>query len=348
MNIEKQYLDLCAKVLSEGTEKKDRTGTGTKSLFGAMLTHNMSEGFPLLTTKKVFLRGIFEELMWFLRGETNIQPLIKKGVNIWVGDAYKKYYEYASKLKEPERHLHISDPEINAVRCLTKEEFIEKIKTDDWFAKQYGECGPIYGSQWRNWQGSGDTRIDQIKILIDTLKTNPDSRRMLVSALNVGELDKMILPPCHYGFQVWTKELSLDERVNLYKKKTGQTELTLPLTNQHLNTQKIPTRSISLMWNQRSMDIPLGGPFNIASYAMLLEILAKEVNMIPDELKCVIGDCHIYLNQVEGIEEQINREPKKLPFLSFEKREIFEDYQWEDFELIGYDPHLLIKFPLSN
>ena len=212
MNIEKQYLDLCAKVLSDGTEKKDRTGTGTKSLFGAMLTHNMSDGFPLLTTKKVFLRGIFEELMWFLRGETNIQSLVKKKVNIWVGDAYKKYYEYASKLKEPERHLHISDPEINAVRCLTKEEFIEKIKTDDWFAKKWGECGPIYGSQWRNWQGSGDTRIDQIKNLIDTLKTNPDSRRMLVSALNVGELDKMILPPCHYGFQVWTKELSFIEK----------------------------------------------------------------------------------------------------------------------------------------
>ena len=212
--IDKQYQDLLQSILDYGVEKKDRTGTGTKSIFGYTIRHKMSEGFPLLTTKKMAWKTMVTELLWFLRGYTNIKFLVDNGCHIWDGDAYKRYSIVMGMSTQ--------------VESLTQEEFINKIKTDDEFAKQWGELGPIYGKQWRSWQDdfgpnklplfSPNNKIDQIQNLINNLKTNPDSRRLMVSAWNVGELDQMVLPPCHYGFQVWTRELSDEERIKLFVK----------------------------------------------------------------------------------------------------------------------------------
>jgi thymidylate synthase len=303
--LDKQYTDLLQDILDNGIEKKDRTGTGTLSVFGRQIRHKMSEGFPLLTTKKMYMRGVITELLWFLRGDTNIQSLVQNNCHIWDGDAYQAY------LKECEKN-----------RPLTKEEFINKIKTDDEFAKKWGDLGPIYGKQWRSWSGIDINKskdgtpfgykpknIDQIANLINDLKKNPDSRRLMVNAWNVGEIDEMVLPPCHYGFQVYTRELSPKERIEL---AGGKIQEKYPaLIEQSLricDEREIPTRAISLMWNQRSVDTFLGLPFNIASYGLLLEILAKEVNMVPDELIGNLGDVHLYSNHIEQAKEQIGRE----------------------------------------
>jgi thymidylate synthase len=252
-----------------------------------------------------------------------------------------------------------------------KEEFINKIKTDDEFAKQWGELGPIYGAQWRKWGGlqdltDDDNRIylDQIQNLINELKTNPDSRRLMVSAWNVGELDQMVLPPCHYSFQVYTRELTIEERVNIFnlKMKTEGIRSQIPtvgVDENYWNTSlekseyNIPKRAISLMWNQRSVDTFLGLPFNIASYALLLEILAKEVNMIPDELIGNLGDTHLYLNHIDQAKEQISREPMGLTKLLFKDHldkfdSIIDILRPTDFILDNYQSHPTIKAPLSN
>ena len=316
-NIDKQYQALLQDILDNGVEKKDRTGTGTISVFGRQIRHKMSEGFPLLTTKKMPWKSIVTELLWFLQGNTNIKWLVDNGCNIWNGDAYKKYSDSQPAFADGFSHR---TPIVHS-----KESFIEAIKTDDEFAKKWGELGPIYGAQWRNWKGfrhgwhdvakviDGSIEphidwlngIDQITSLIYDLKTNPDSRRLMVNAWNVGELDQMVLPPCHYGFQVYTRELSLEERATIWNNTHN------PVGNIYTHNQydenDIPARAISLMWNQRSCDFPLGIPFNIASYGLLLEIIAKEVNMVPDELIGNLGDCHIYLNQIEGCKEQIGR-----------------------------------------
>ena len=301
--LDKQYQDLLATILEHGVTKKDRTGTGTKSIFGYAIRHNMKHGFPLLTTKKMAWKSVVTELLWFLRGETNIKYLGDNDCHIWDGDCYKNYAQKTS---------------MDADGQYIKDEFINKIKTDDEFAKKWGELGPIYGKQWRSW-GTGETVtvghngqhtllgekvIDQIQNLITELKTNPDSRRLMVNSWNVGELDQMVLPPCHYGFQVYTRELSLEERRKLAK---YDSEFVSPMTVESWDRNNIPTRAISLMWNQRSVDVPLGLPFNIASYGLLLEIIAKIVNMVPDELIGNLGDCHIYTNQIDGIKEQIGK-----------------------------------------
>lgn len=269
-------------------------------------------------------KSIVTELLWFLRGDTNIKYLVDNGVHIWDGDAYKKYGQTI-----------ISEGYQNLVAIgwpSTQEEFVERIKTDIDFAKQWGELGPIYGKQWRDWKkphwteselsiasggvqgGSSYTpiHIDQIANLISELKTNPDSRRLMVNAWNCSDLDSMVLPPCHYGFQVYTRELSLEERVNLLK--NIDTSL-IPTSNVMQSIveplfveNNIPTRAISLMWNQRSVDTFLGLPFNIASYGLLLEIIAKEVNMVPDELIGNLGDVHLYSNHIEQAKEQIGRD----------------------------------------
>jgi len=243
------------------------------------------------------------ELLWFLRGDTNIKFLVDNGCHIWDGDAYKNYCEQQSR---------------QLIKGCTYQEFIDKIKTDDEFAKKWGELGPVYGKQWRRWENffydcpdpDGDgfrhSEVDQIQNLINDLKTNPDSRRLMVNAWNVGELDQMVLPPCHYGFQVYTRELSEGER-GLLLQPYGLDPLTKEGRDRLWKENNLPTRAISLMWNQRSCDFPLGIPFNIASYGLLLEIIAKEVNMFPDELIGNLGDCHIYLNQIEGCKEQIGR-----------------------------------------
>jgi len=289
-NIEKQYLKLLKDILDNGVEKDTRNGK-TLSVFGRQIRHDMSKGFPLLTTKKMYWKGIVTELLWFLRGDTNIKFLVDNDCHIWDGDYSKSG------------------------------------RTD-------GELGPIYGKQWRDWgskkmYGQGESTmyggIDQISNLINDLKTNPDSRRLMVSAWNVGELDSMVLPPCHYGFQCYVRD----------------------------------GKYLSLMWNQRSVDTFLGLPFNIASYALLLEIIAKEVNMVPDELIGNLGDVHLYTNHIEQAKEQITREPMGLPKLIINNEfwnpddsmlsiEQVKHMKVDDFILDGYQSHSPIKAPLSN
>jgi len=361
-NLDKQYTYLLQDILENGVTKSDRTGTGTLSVFGRQIRHKMSEGFPLITTKKMPFKTITTELLWFLKGDTNIKYLVDNGCHIWDGDAYKNYerrWETEGKFLSP------------PVNKFTKEELINEIKTNPMVAKELGELGPIYGKQWRSW-GTGETVtvghngqhtllgekvIDQIANLINDLKTNPDSRRLMVNAWNVGELDQMVLPPCHYGFQVYTRELSLEERRLLVSQEmfnqiyNGGGPDTL--SHSEINQWNIPTRSISLMWNQRSCDIFLGIPFNIASYGLLLEILAKEVNMVPDELIGNLGDTHLYLNHIEQAKEQIGREPFPLPtlnqFPTYEgSRPSIESYVIGDFTLKGYQSHEKIKARLSN
>ncbi len=301
-NLDKQYQELLQDILDNGVEKTDRTGIGTYSVFGRTVRHNMSEGFPLLTTKKMYWKGIVTELLWFLRGDTNIKFLVDNDCNIWNGDAYKNYISKTNEYKG-------DWPD-------TIEEFIKRIKTDDEFAKKWGDLGPVYGKQWRSWEGL-NSNTDQITNLIKDLKTNPDSRRLMVNAWNVGELDQMTLPPCHYGFQVYTQPISLNERcqiwANLLKRNISYTQ---DMNHTELDEYGCPRYRISLAWNQRSADIFLGLPFNIASYGLLLHILAELVNMVPDQLIGNIGDAHIYLNHEDAVQEQLKREPYPLPELN--------------------------------
>lgn len=306
-----QYQNLLQHILDDGSLKQTRNGK-TYSVFGAQLAFDMKEGLPLLTTKKIAFKTMVAELLWFLQGRTDLRYLLENNCNIWNGDAFKNYISNTNEYKG-------NWPD-------TIEDFINRIKTDDNFAKEWGDLGPIYGKQWREWktpigpkmdgQGSSNyyTSIDQIKNLIFELRTNPNSRRLMVSAWNVGELDKMVLPPCHHGFQCYVRDETY----------------------------------LSLMWNQRSVDVPLGLPFNIASYGLLLEILAKQVDMIPDMLIANLGDCHIYENQKDGVIEQLGRtEHDNLPYVVFHKKDI-DEYEVDDFVLKDYVSHPSIYFPLSN
>jgi thymidylate synthase len=332
--LDKKYQDLLQDILDNGVHKSDRTGTGTISVFGRQIRHNMKQGFPILTTKKVAWKGVVSELLWFLTGQTNIAFLLKHNNHIWDGDAYKNYAAKTS---------------LDVDGQYTKEQFIERIQTDDEFAKKWGNLGPIYGKQWRKWDGSNG-RIDQIDNLINELKTNPDSRRLMVSAWNVGELEQMTLPPCHYGFQIYTRDLDETERVVLLDKKLGVTEnLPAYYTEDEMVKHNIPKRAISLMWNQRSVDTFLGLPFNIASYGLLLHIIANEVNMVSDELIGNLGDTHLYSNHIEQAKEQISREPFDLPTLNTNaKIDGICCNIPDDFILEGYQSHPAIKAPLSN
>ena len=444
-NIDKQYQSLLQDILDNGVEKKDRTGTGTISVFGRQIRHKMSEGFPLLTTKKMPWKSIVTELLWFLQGNTNIKWLVDNGCNIWNGDAYKNYINNPAYNAESVADLMGSQAG-QLVKCSTQEEFINKIKTDDEFANKWGSLGKIYGYQWRNWGGWKDTKqtgflhktdngwtvkwsdlhsftngtewlttpiqdsdqslysdedegkkvyyknitlgynesfcpvqvskviddkfdkyvggIDQISELIKQLKENPDSRRLMVNAWAVHDLPNMVLPPCHYGFQVYTRELSLRERKDHaidilgyeslldYGHSKNEDDIFIEL----MDKWNVPTRAISLMYNARSQDVPLGTPFNISSYALLLVIIGKMVNMVPDELITNMGDCHIYLNQIDGVREQITREPFELPELVMSNQINFSESVDEflnsclitDFIVENYQSHPTIKMPLSN
>jgi len=302
-NIDKQYQKLLQDIIDNGVEKKDRTGTGTISVFGRQIRHKMSEGFPLLTTKKMAWKTMVTELIWFLRGDTNIKYLVDNGCHIWDGDAYKNYKSSNPDILANDEMLKT---ERGTYKFFTQEEFINKIKTDDEFAKKWGELGPVYGEQWRSWEGL-NSNTDQIANLINDLKNNPDSRRLMVNAWNVGELNRMVLPPCHYGFQVYTRELNLDERIDYFNKTRDPLNRNSDYHHVHMDSLRVPKRAISLMWNQRSVDTFLGLPFNIASYGLLLEIIAKEVNMVPDELIGNLGDVHLYSNHIEQAKEQIGR-----------------------------------------
>jgi len=337
--LDHQYQMMLWSLLQSKTEKSDRTGTGTLSKFGMQIRHNMKDGFPLLTTKKMAFRTMVTELLWFLRGDTNIKFLVENGCHIWDGDAYKNYV----------KHQDTED-------VGTMDWFIDKIKTNDEFAQVWGDLGPIYGAQWRKWPSSdlaGGT-IDQIGHLIHQLKNNPDSRRLMVSAWNVDDLEYMVLPPCHYGFQVYTRELTLDERIDYFNSTKTPLSRSMDYHHAHMDSLRIPKRTISLMWNQRSVDTFLGLPFNIASYGLLLEIIAKEVNMIPDELIGNLGDTHLYLNHVEQAKEQIDRKSFELPTLKIqsgvkrEERDCLPAYSVSDFIVENYQSHPSIKAPLSN
>ena len=360
--LDKQYQDLLQDILDNGTKKETRNGD-TISVFGRQIRHDMKTGFPLITTKKMAFKTMVTELLWFLQGSTNIKYLVDNNCHIWDGDCYKNYLKWVGK-----------DP-------LTIEEFIDKIKTDSDFAGVYGDLGKIYGAQWRGWKHMGTkpqqemldentnwpwktTEIDQIANLINDLKTNPDSRRLLVSAWNPADLDSCVLPPCHYGFQVYTRELSSEE-ISFEANKRGfnlkgmMIGGKLLINPKEVKEKNIPTRAISLMFNMRSCDVPLGLPFNIASYGLLLEIIGKMVNMVPDDLSGNLGDTHIYQNQTNGVKEQLTRNPFTLPKLKHMKTDEFYKSLSEDLSLLShldntdfvvenYQSHPTIKMPLSN
>jgi len=298
-NLDKQYKELLETILYYGVDKKDRTGTGTKSIFGYTIRHNMKDGFPILTTKKVAFNTMVTELKWFLQGRTDIEYLRKNNCKIWDGDYNKSG------------------------------------RTD-------GSLGPIYGKQWRDWSG-----IDQMETLIENLKTNPDSRRLMVNAWNVSELSDMVLPPCHYGFQCYTTEMPFNERLGYWTSSIGKDiSYGKRFDEQDLDALNVPKRRISLMWNQRSVDVFLGLPFNISSYGLLLSLIADEVNMVPDQLVGSLGDTHIYNNHIEQVKEQLRNEPYELPTIHLRDVEVLNG----EFKcrLNNYISHPSIKAPLSN
>ena len=308
-NLDKQYKELLETILHYGVDKKDRTGTGTKSIFGYTIRHNMKDGFPILTTKKVAFKTMCTELRWFLKGRTDIEYLRENNCKIWDGD-----YEKSGR-------------------------------TD-------GTLGPIYGKQWRDWSRIGnaeayDGSIDQLSNLLYELKTNPDSRRLMVSAWNVGELGDMVLPPCHYGFQCYTTEMSWEERAEYWTHSIGKSiHYAKRLSDSDLDEKNVPHRKISLMWNQRSVDTFLGLPFNISSYGLLLHLIAREVNMVPDQLIGSLGDTHIYNNHIEQVKQQLRNEPYPLPTIDLINVNMLEGEF--GYTLLDYESHPTIKAPLSN
>lgn len=279
-----EYLNLVKKIVKEGHKKEDRTGTGTISLFGPQMEFDLSKGFPLLTTKKLPFRIIAEELLWFIKGDTDLKTLLDKNIHIWTPDAYRFYRESGG--------------------TLSYEVFVEKAKEDGF------DLGPIYGAQWGRW---GDKNIDQLGYVIEEIKNNPDSRRMLVSTWNPTDLSKMALPPCHTMFQFY-----------------------------------VSSGELSCKLYQRSGDAFLGIPFNIASYALLTHIIAKMTGLKVGKFIHTLGDAHLYSNHLDSAFEQLKREPRELPKLEVKKiHEDIRDYTIDDFELIGYDPHPVIKGKLS-
>ena len=297
----KQYLDLLARIKNEGVVKTDRTGTGTKSVFGHQMRFDLSQGFPLLTTKKVFLKGIIHELLWFLNGDTNIKYLVDNGVHIWDNDAYRYYNELCVK---------------EGVLPVAMEEFLRAAQEgidSPIEGYKFGDLNHVYGYQWRSWPRPNGEAIDQIQQAVDLITKNPDSRRIIVSAWNVADVEKMALPPCHSLFQFYVADGKL-----------------------------------SCMLYQRSADTFLGVPFNIASYALLTMMMAQVCGLEAGEFVHTLGDTHLYLNHFEQVEEQLSRTPRKLPTMRINPnvKSIF-DFKFEDFTLEGYDPYPTIKAPMS-
>ena len=297
----KQYLDLLSRIKTEGAVKTDRTGTGTKSVFGHQMRFDLSQGFPLLTTKKVFLKGIIHELLWFLNGDTNIKYLVDNGVHIWDNDAYRYYNELCVK---------------NGVLPVAMEEFLRAAQEgieSPIEGYKFGDLNHVYGYQWRSWPRPNGEAIDQIQQAVDLIKNNPDSRRIIVSAWNVADVEKMALPPCHTLFQFY-----------------------------------VANGKLSCMLYQRSADTFLGVPFNIASYALLTMMMAQVCGLEAGEFVHTLGDTHLYLNHLEQVDEQLSRTPRTLPtmHLNPDVKSIF-DFKYEDFKLEGYDPYPTIKAPMS-
>ncbi len=301
-----QYHHLLKEVIETGTDKTDRTGTGTKSVFGRQTRYNLQEGFPLVTTKKVHLKSIIYELLFFLGGHTNNNWLEKRGVSIW----------------------------------------------KEW-AGENGDLGPIYGSQWRSWpdykhSGAGmmdNYPVDQIRQVIEQIKNTPDSRRMIVSAWNVSDLDRMALPPCHLLFQFYTREIPFEERKVLLREKLNNSIVS---ADDKMDLYGIPKYYLDCQLYQRSADLFLGVPFNIASYALLTMMIAQVTNTVAGEFIHTMGDAHIYSNHFEQVREQLSREPRELPsmWINPEVKDI-DSFRYEDFELIGYNPYPAIKAPVA-
>lgn len=343
---DKQYQDLLKKILEKGRAKGDRTGTGTISIPFATLEFDMSEGFPLLTTKKVFTKAIVHELLWFINGDTNIKYLEENGVTIWTSDAYREYNKKVEGLTN-ER--------------LTKENFSLAIKQNPKFAEMYGELGPIYGRQWRKWTTTqvetviGDDKkpktrlkidsIDQLAEAMNKLLNNPDDRRILVSAWNVAELPYMALPPCHWAFELYTEELTPEERWSMANLTPNMSEF--DWANKFCDDHGVPKRRLHLKWHQRSVDTFLGLPFNIASYAILLHMFAQQANMVPGTLVGDLTNVHIYRNHIEQCQEQISREPRALPTLVLNKAPDLFSYKYSDVKIENYFPHESIKGDIS-
>ena len=345
---DKQYQDLLKRIIEKGRAKGDRTGTGTISIPFATLEFDMSEGFPLLTTKKVFTKGIIHELLWFLNGETNIKYLEDNGVTIWTSDAYREYIKKVEKLTD-ER--------------LTKENFSLAIRQNPDFAKKFGELGPVYGRQWRHWNylqwTATDTKgsdgkpmlkweikgIDQIAEAMNKLINNPDDRRIIVSAWNVDEIPYMVLPPCHWAFELYSEELYQEERWVMAGLTPNMNEI--DWANKFCDDNNIPKRRLHLKWHQRSVDTFLGLPFNIASYGILLCMFAQQANMVAGTLVGDLTNVHIYNNHIEQCKEQISREPRQLPSLSLNKAKDIFSYQYSDIGFEGYAPHDAIKGDIS-
>lgn len=409
-NVDEQYLSLLKDIVENGVEKDTRAGR-VKSLFGKQMRFDLKQGFPLLTTKKVFTKGVIHELLWFLQrpynshGSMNIEYLIRNGVHIWDDDAYRWFKtniaptfkskmdgNYQVKGIFPKEYLVCtSDDERgnqpvfeywieNELRQhddkwlnkITKEEFLDltlqKVEIKGAFMSRYrfGDLGPVYGKQWRAF-GSKD--IDQIQNIIVKLKREPNDRRMLCVAYNPDELENMALPPCHVMFQFYTRELTNNERMKIfnrrymkgqipkkwhdwfeeYSKNTEEgADVSMPSDGSDYDLADIPKYGLSCMWTQRSCDVPLGIPFNIASYALLTHMIAEVVNMEPDELIASLGDCHIYMNQMDGVNEQLKREGNKLPMLEINRKvDKIEDFKFEDFVIKNYNPDPPIKYPLS-
>ncbi|MEK5070337.1 thymidylate synthase [Sporosarcina sp. FSL K6-1508] len=311
----KQYLELCKHVLETGEKKEDRTGTGTISVFGYQMRFDLNEGFPLMTTKRTAFRLISSELLWFLKGDTNVKTLIEDRNPIWDEWAFEQWatsLEYSGPDMTDFGRRASRDPEFAAVYKIEMDAFKKRVVEDDEFAAKYADLGPVYGKQWRSWS-NGEQTIDQIANLIEGIKNNPDSRRHIVTAWNPSEVEEMALPPCHALFQFYVADGKLS--CQLY---------------------------------QRSADIFLGVPFNIASYALLIHLIAHECGLGVGEFVHTLGDAHIYTNHINQVNEQLTREPRQLPTLklNIEGKTIFE-LETQDIELENYEPHPKIKAPIA-
>lgn len=374
-NVDKEYFRLLNTVLTTGKRKKNRTGIDTIGVFGEQAKFDVNlDAFPILTTKKVFFKGILHELLWFIKGDTNIKYLVDNNVHIWDEWAYKRYTD-TSISEIPDNHLEslsvISGCSLSEVDHLSLDMFIDRIKDDAEFAKEWGELGEgTYGGMWRNFpfyteesdfvgspnvSGTGAESwvfggVDQLKKVVDKLKTNPDDRRMIVSAWHPYWVDHCALPPCHCLFHFNTEELTLEERIEILQSRIGPVNLPKWETwvIQKLNEESIPSRKLNCLLYQRSLDLPLGGPFNITSYCLLTAMVAHCVNMVPGVFTWSTGDTHIYVNQLEGIQEQLKREPKSLPklWINPEVKDLFS-FKFDDIKLIDYVSHPAIKMDVA-
>jgi len=311
-----QYLQLCKTILADGALKDDRTGTGTKSIFGHQLRFDLTKGFPLVTTKRTAMRLITSELLWFIKGDTNIKTLIAERNHIWDEWAFEKWVKSEDYTGPDMTDFGLrATKEVDFQQILNEQMniFREKILLNDEFANKFGDLGPVYGRQWRSWPSTNGQSIDQLKNVIESIKKNPDSRRHIVTAWNPSEVDQMALPPCHTFFQFYVADGKLS--CQLY---------------------------------QRSADVFLGVPFNIASYALLTHLIAKECNLEVGDFVHTLGDAHIYSNHMDQVNEQLSRQPRELPTLTIsnDKESIF-DLETEDISIEGYDPHPRIKAPIA-